>query len=387
MPTGKVKFYDDEKGFGFIRPTMATRSSCTRRRCPPAPPCAGHPARVRRRRRQEGRAGALGARPRRRRASASATGAGRRHGDHRRGPREAARRHRREPQARPLPRQVARLQDRRRAAQGRGRPGCLRSTAEPTADRIEASRAPRCSRSPPPAPSADASARPTRATGSFTVRFAADDGRLPRLALDRRASPSCRRAALGARGRADAGRRRAARARVGAVVGSARQTAAQRSCDADGDELLDDDEDDLDERSTTTTRRRRVRRRSTRTTTWRATTAIDGSRSTLDDRACRERRSDLLAVGEDEQDEAEGEADDDGPEPPAAAPVETRRQTEQEPGEGDQPERRGRRGWPCGHRVCTGSGSGRRSESFSHSRMEQAAWSPMISRRARTATT
>lgn len=29
MPTGKVKFYDDEKGFGFISLMTAKRSSCT----------------------------------------------------------------------------------------------------------------------------------------------------------------------------------------------------------------------------------------------------------------------------------------------------------------------------------------------------------------------
>ncbi len=45
--------------------------------------------------------------------------------------------------------------------------------------------------------------------------------------------------------------------------------------------------------------------------------------------------SDLLAVGEDEQDQAEAEPDDDGPEPPAVAPVKKRRQKKQEPGEGD----------------------------------------------------
>ena len=38
---------------------------------------------------------------------------------------------------------------------------------------------------------------------------------------------------------------------------------------------------------------------------------------------------DLLAVGEDEQDEAEGESDEDGPEPPAAAVVKKRRQKKQ----------------------------------------------------------
>ncbi len=45
--------------------------------------------------------------------------------------------------------------------------------------------------------------------------------------------------------------------------------------------------------------------------------------------------SDLLAVGEDEQDQPEAEADDDGPEPPAVAPVKKRRQKKQEPGQGD----------------------------------------------------
>lgn len=45
--------------------------------------------------------------------------------------------------------------------------------------------------------------------------------------------------------------------------------------------------------------------------------------------------SDLLALPEDEQDEAEAQADDDGPEPPSAAPVKKRRQKKQEPSEGD----------------------------------------------------
>jgi hypothetical protein len=48
--------------------------------------------------------------------------------------------------------------------------------------------------------------------------------------------------------------------------------------------------------------------------------------------------SDLLALGEDEQDQPEAEADDDGPEPPLAAPVKKRRQKKQQPDEGDQPE-------------------------------------------------
>lgn len=48
--------------------------------------------------------------------------------------------------------------------------------------------------------------------------------------------------------------------------------------------------------------------------------------------------SDLLALGEDEQHEAEAEADDDGPEPPLAAPVKKRRQKKQQPDESDQPE-------------------------------------------------
>ena len=42
-----------------------------------------------------------------------------------------------------------------------------------------------------------------------------------------------------------------------------------------------------------------------------------------------------LALGEDEQDQTESKADDDGPEPPAVAPVKKRRQKKQEPGEGD----------------------------------------------------
>ncbi len=44
--------------------------------------------------------------------------------------------------------------------------------------------------------------------------------------------------------------------------------------------------------------------------------------------------SDLFALGEDEQHEAEPEADDDGPEPPAVAPVKKRRQKKQQPDEG-----------------------------------------------------
>ena len=45
--------------------------------------------------------------------------------------------------------------------------------------------------------------------------------------------------------------------------------------------------------------------------------------------------SDLLALPEDEKDQAEAEADDGGPEPPSTAPVKKRRQKKQEPGEGD----------------------------------------------------
>lgn len=48
--------------------------------------------------------------------------------------------------------------------------------------------------------------------------------------------------------------------------------------------------------------------------------------------------SDLLALGEDEQSETEAEADDDGPKPPLAAPVNKRRQKKQQSDEGDQPE-------------------------------------------------
>ena len=45
--------------------------------------------------------------------------------------------------------------------------------------------------------------------------------------------------------------------------------------------------------------------------------------------------SDLLALGEDEQNEAEAETDDDGPEPPLVAPVKKRRQKNQKPDEGE----------------------------------------------------
>ncbi|MEQ1735245.1 MAG: DUF3027 domain-containing protein [Rhodoglobus sp.] len=48
--------------------------------------------------------------------------------------------------------------------------------------------------------------------------------------------------------------------------------------------------------------------------------------------------SDLLALSEDEQDEPEGQTDDDGPEPPLAAPVKKRRQKNKKTDEGDQPE-------------------------------------------------
>jgi len=44
---------------------------------------------------------------------------------------------------------------------------------------------------------------------------------------------------------------------------------------------------------------------------------------------------DLFAVGEDEQHEAEAEADEDGPEPPAVPAVKKRRQKKQEPAEGE----------------------------------------------------
>jgi hypothetical protein len=45
--------------------------------------------------------------------------------------------------------------------------------------------------------------------------------------------------------------------------------------------------------------------------------------------------SDLLALSEDEQNEAEAQADDDGPEPPLVAPVKKRRQKKQQPDESD----------------------------------------------------
>jgi hypothetical protein len=48
--------------------------------------------------------------------------------------------------------------------------------------------------------------------------------------------------------------------------------------------------------------------------------------------------SDLLAVGEDEQDEAEGEAPESGPEPPAVPVRKNRRQKKQQPAEGDEPQ-------------------------------------------------
>lgn len=47
--------------------------------------------------------------------------------------------------------------------------------------------------------------------------------------------------------------------------------------------------------------------------------------------------SDLLAVGEDEQDEPEPESDEDGPEPPAATGLDDGREEDEQPGEGDQP--------------------------------------------------
>jgi hypothetical protein len=46
----------------------------------------------------------------------------------------------------------------------------------------------------------------------------------------------------------------------------------------------------------------------------------------------------LLAVGEDEQDEPEGEADESGPEPPVVPARKNRRKKEQHPAEGDQPQ-------------------------------------------------
>jgi hypothetical protein len=55
----------------------------------------------------------------------------------------------------------------------------------------------------------------------------------------------------------------------------------------------------------------------------------------LDDNGIDFEASDLLALSEDEQDEAEAEAGDDGPEPPLVAPVKKRRQKNQQPGEGE----------------------------------------------------
>lgn len=48
--------------------------------------------------------------------------------------------------------------------------------------------------------------------------------------------------------------------------------------------------------------------------------------------------SDLPAMGEDEQHEAESETDQDGPEPPAVPARQSRRKKKQQPGEGDEPE-------------------------------------------------
>jgi hypothetical protein len=48
--------------------------------------------------------------------------------------------------------------------------------------------------------------------------------------------------------------------------------------------------------------------------------------------------SDLLAVGEDEQHEPEGEAPESGPEPPAVPVRKNRRQKKQQPAEGDEPQ-------------------------------------------------
>ena len=69
-----------------------------------------------------------------------------------------------------------------------------------------------------------------------------------------------------------------------------------------------------------------------------------------------EQLSDLLALGEDEQNEAESEADDDGPEPPLVAAVKKRRQKKQQARRGRLATARGRRGSPCGRRSAPASG-------------------------------
>ena len=111
MPTGKVRFYDEEKGFGFITSDDGQDVFLHATALPAGTTAPKAGTRLEfgvadgKRGLQALSVRVLEAPPSLAKAQAQAR---RRHGDHRRRPREAARRHRRRPPPRPVPERRAR---------------------------------------------------------------------------------------------------------------------------------------------------------------------------------------------------------------------------------------------------------------------------------------